>query len=62
MILLSLEGHSVANNAWVTRQSDDTVRRWLLRFGEQGWQGLLEGVHLGRLTEIASTIENFRLM
>ena len=29
MVLLSLEGHPVAEIARITRQSDDTVRRWL---------------------------------
>ena len=60
-VLLSLEGHSVMDIARITRQSDDTVRRWLQRFLKQGWRGLREGAHPGRPAEITPAIENFLL-
>ena len=61
MVLLSLEGCSVADIARITRESDDTVRRWLQRFVKQGWRGLREGNHPGRPAEITPAIENFLL-
>ena len=61
MVWLSLEGHSVTDIARITQQSDDTVRRWLQRFLEQGWRGLIEGDHPGRPADITPAIENFLL-
>lgn len=61
MVMLWLEGDSVAEIARITRQSDDTIRRWLHRFGDQGWRGLLEGEHPGRPADITPAIENFLL-
>jgi len=61
MVWLSLEGHSVTDIARITQQSDDTVRRWLQRFLEQGWRGLRESHHPGRPADITPAIENFLL-
>lgn len=59
MILLSSEGRSVAEIASITRQSDDTVRRWLRRFFEEGWRGLLEAPRAGRPAAITPAVEHF---
>ena len=61
MVLLSLEGHAVTDIARITQQSDDTIRRWLQRFIDQGWRGLMEGIHPGRPADITPAIENFLL-
>lgn len=61
MVLLSLEGHSVAEIAHITRQSDDTVRRWLHRFVDHGWLGLQEGAHPGRPADLTPTMDHFLL-
>ena len=45
--------------AELTRQSDDTVQRWLKRFLADGWRGLLEEPHTGRPTAITPAVEQF---
>ena len=62
MVLLSIEGFSVSEIARIAHQSDDTVRRWLYRFLEQGWPGLREELHSGRPADITPAIENFLLI
>ena len=42
MVLLSQAGYDVPAIAAITQQSDETIRRWLHRFGEEGCDGLLE--------------------
>lgn len=59
MILLSSEGYSVTEIAAITHQSDDTVRRWLQRFLDQGWRGLLEAPRSGRPAAITPAVEQF---
>jgi len=59
MILLSSEGHSVAEITDIIHQSDDTVRRWLRRFLDQGWHGLLEAPRSGRPAAISPAVEQF---
>jgi len=59
MVLLSSDGYSVAEIAELTRQSTDTVRRWLKRFIAQGWRGLLEELHAGRPAAITPAAEQF---
>lgn len=59
MVLLSSDGYSVAEIAGITRQSDDTVRQWLHRFLDQGWQGLLEAPRSGRPAAITPAAEQF---
>jgi transposase len=59
MILLSSEGYPVAEIAAITHQSDDTVRRWLQRFLDQGWRGLLEAPRSGRPAAITPAVEQF---
>ncbi len=61
MVLLSVEEYSVSKIAGITRQSDDTVRRWLHRFREQGSRGLLEEIRSGRPANITPAIENYLL-
>jgi transposase len=61
MVLLSVEEYSVSKIAGITRQSDDTVRRWLHRFRERGCAGLLEEIHSGRPANITPAIEDFLL-
>ena len=59
MVLLSSDAYPVAEIAAITRQSDDTVRRWLQRFLDQGWRGLLEAPRSGRPAAITPAIEQF---
>lgn len=61
MVLLSIEGYSAPDIAGITRQSDETVRRWLSRFLEHGCDGLWEELHPGRPSELTPAIENFLL-
>src|SRR5437899_1904098 len=61
MVLLSSDGHSVAEIAGITRQSDDTVRHWLQRFLDHGWRGLLEAPRSGRPAVITPAAEQFLL-
>jgi transposase len=58
-VLLSSDDHSVAEIAALTRQSDDTVRRWLKRFLTNGWRGVLEAPHAGRPATITPAVEQF---
>jgi transposase len=59
MVLLSSAGYSVAQIASISQQSDDTVRRWLMRFLAEGWRGLLEAPHPGRPPQITPAVEQF---
>lgn len=59
MVLLAIQGLQVAEIAEVTYQSEDTVRRWLHRFLEQGRAGLLEAPPPGRPADLTPAIENF---
>ena len=59
MVLLSQAGYAVAAIATITQQSDETVRRWLHRFAEEGCDGLLELPHVGRPPDITPVIDTF---
>ncbi len=59
MILLSAEHYQVGEIATITKQSDETVRRWLQRFLQEGCAGLQEAPHSGRPPAITPTIELF---
>ena len=60
-VMLAIEGYSMLEIAGITQQSDDTVRRWVHRFVEQGCDGLWEEIHPGRPAEITPAIEDFLL-
>ena len=57
MVLLSHQGYSPQEIAAITRQSDETVRRWLHRFRRQGCPGLREEPRSGRPPEITPAVE-----
>ncbi len=59
MVLLSHGGYQVIEIAKITQQSDETVRRWLQRFIQEGCAGLREAPHLGRPPDITPAIEVF---
>jgi transposase len=59
MVLLSDQGYSIEEIAEITRQSEDTVRRWLHRFVEEGCAGLYGAPRSGRPPEITPAIERF---
>jgi transposase len=59
MVLLSQAGYAVSAIATITQQSDETIRRWLHRFADEGCDGLLELPHLGRPPGITRAIETF---
>lgn len=59
MVLLSSDGYPIAEIAVITHQSDDTVRRWLKRFLDHGWRGLLEAPRSGRPAAITPAVEQF---
>jgi transposase len=59
MVLLSSDGYPIAEIAAITHQSDDTVRRWLKRFLDHGWRGLLEAPRSGRPATITPAVEQF---
>ena len=59
MVLLAIKGLTASEIAEVTYQSNDTVRRWLHRFLDQGCDGLLEEPHPGRPVDLTPAIENF---
>ncbi len=59
IVLLSQAGYDVSAIAAITQQSDETIRRWLHRFGDEGSDGLLELPHLGRPPDITLAIETF---
>jgi transposase len=59
MVLLSQAGYDVSVIAAITQQSDETIRRWLHRFGAAGCDGLLELPHPGRPPDITLAIETF---
>ena len=61
MVLLSHQGYSIEEIARITRHSDETVRRWLHRFLEEGCAGLNESPYSGRPPAITSAIEHFLL-
>jgi transposase len=59
MVLLSHDGYQIDEIAQITQQRDETVRRWLQRFLQEGCPGLREAPHSGRPPEITPTIEVF---
>jgi len=59
MVLLSHDGFSIREIAQITRQSDETVRRWLHRFLQDGCDGLYEAPHSGRPPEVTLATEQF---
>lgn len=61
MVLLSMAGRTVNEIALIVRESDETVRRWLHRFVDEGCDGLIERVHTGRPAQITPEIECFVL-
>ena len=61
IVLLAHQGHTPAAIAAITQQSDDTVRRWLHRFTQDGCDGLSEGEHSGRPPLITVQVEAFLL-
>lgn len=58
-VLLAQEGYATQEIAWITRQSQMNVRRWIHRFEEQGCKGLVEGQRSGRPAEITPAVENY---
>lgn len=59
MVLLSNQGRPPAEIAHITQQSDDTVRRWLQRFEDEGCAGLIERPRSGRPPQITDAVEQF---
>lgn len=59
MVLLSQQGYFVKEIARITRQSDDTVRRWFRRFIREGCAGLREAPRSGRPPAITPAVEQF---
>ena len=59
MVLLSQAGYDVPAIGAITQQNDETIRRWLHRFEEEGCDGLLELPHPGRPPDITRAIETF---
>jgi len=59
MVLLSNQGRSATEISKITQQSDDTIRRWLRRFEEEGLKGLIERPHPGRSEQITPAVEQF---
>lgn len=59
MVLLSNQGRSPTEISKITQQSDDTVRRWLRRFEEEGLKGLVEHPHPGRPAQVTPAVEQF---
>ncbi len=59
MVLLSHGGYQIAEIAQITKQSAETVRRWLQRFLREGCSGLREAPHSGRPPQITPAIEVF---
>src|SRR5262249_59750939 len=57
MVLLSHQGYSPQEIAAITRQSDETVRRWLHRFRRHGCPGLREEPRSGRPPKITPAVE-----
>lgn len=56
MVLLSHQGYSLQQIASITRQSDETVRRWLHRFRQRGCPGLGEAPRSGRPPKITPAV------
>lgn len=59
MVLMSHNGYPITEIAAITQQSDETVRRWLQRFRQEGCPGLQEAPHSGRPPEITPAVEIF---
>ena len=57
MVLLSHQGYSLQQIAAITRQSDETVRRWLHRFHSHGCPGLHERPRCGRPPKVTPAVE-----
>jgi transposase len=56
MVLLSHQGYSLQAIASITRQSDETVRRWLHRFHRCGCPGLAEAPRSGRPAKVTPAV------
>ena len=59
IVLLSHDGYSIEEIAQITRQSGETVRRWLHRFWQDGCAGLKGWPRSGRPPEVTPAIEQF---
>ena len=59
VVLLSNQARSPAEIAQITQQSDDTVRRWLQRFEDEGCAGLVERPRSGRPPQITDALDRF---
>ena len=59
IVLLSHDGYSIEEIAQITRQSGETVRRWLHRFVQDGCAGLKGWPRSGRPPEVTPAIEQF---
>lgn len=59
IVLLSNQGRHPAEITHITQQSDDTVRRWLQRFEDEGCAGLVERPRSGRPPQITDTLDQF---
>jgi transposase len=59
MVLLSNQGRHPAEIAAITQQSDDTVRRWLQRFEDEGCTGLIERPRSGRPAQVTDAVDQF---
>jgi len=59
IVLLSQAGYDVSAIAAITQQSDETIRRWLHRFSDEGCDGLLELPHPGRPPDITLAVKTF---
>jgi transposase len=57
MVLLSHQGYSLREIASITRQSDETVRRWLHRFHTRGCPGLREAPRFGRPPKVTQAVQ-----
>lgn len=59
MVLLSNQGRHPAEIARITQLSDDSVRRWLQRFEDEGCAGLVERPRSGRPPQITDALDQF---
>lgn len=58
-VLLAYEGYSMLEIMAITRQSDDTIRRWIRRFNRLGCRGVLERPRSGRPKIIGRRVDRF---
>jgi transposase len=61
MVLLSIAGRSLGEIAEIVGESDETVRRWLHRFMDEGCDGLIERMHPGRPAQLTPEMDCFVL-